>query len=66
MPTEQQQQLSPAELAELRQRFPRISWWFGAAPHHPDIHRDHTEPNGQGNSTPHGSFYILRVRMRLI
>ena len=66
MPTKQQQQLSPAKQAELWQHFPRISWWLGAAPHHPDIHHNHAVPNEQGNSTPRGLFYILRVRMCLI
>jgi hypothetical protein len=57
MPSENQQPLSPTELAELQQRFPRFAWWFGAAPHHPDIHPDHFEPNEQENNEPRGSFF---------
>jgi hypothetical protein len=47
------QPLTPAEYAELLQRYPRYAYWVGAAVNHPDIH-----PQGQVDGPPPGSSVV--------
>ena len=44
------------EQAELQRRAPRSAFWLGAAPYHPDIHRDHVTQDNEANSAPRGMF----------
>lgn len=44
------------EQAELQRRAPRSAFWLGAAPYHPDIHRDRLTQDDEVNSAPRGMF----------
>jgi hypothetical protein len=55
--------LTQAEQAKLLLRYPRMAWWVGAAPHHPDIHRHNSEENNVENVAPCGMFSRLAVSL---
>lgn len=53
--------LTPAEHAQLLQRFPRIAYWVGEVNHHPDIHVD--VDDGQAAADPQAPSKSLTVAL---
>ena len=50
------QPLTPAEQAELQRRFPRVAYWVGAAPLHPEIHGNEQDQDHPEHDTCRGIY----------